>query len=82
VKKAGKKGYLAIKTNCGDLNVEMHCDKVPRTCDNFMKLCAKGYYDDTVFHRLIKNFMIQGGDPTGTGTGNFHSPNLRIIVTC
>ncbi|OXB62185.1 hypothetical protein ASZ78_015367, partial [Callipepla squamata] len=40
----------------------------PRTCENFIKLCKKNYYDGTVFHRSIRNFVIQGGDPTGTGT--------------
>ncbi|KAF7687255.1 RING-type E3 ubiquitin-protein ligase PPIL2 [Silurus meridionalis] len=64
-----KKGYVRIHTNKGDLNLELHCDKVPKACENFTKLCKKGYYDGTIFHRSIRNFMIQGGDPTGTGTG-------------
>ncbi|EDO30353.1 predicted protein [Nematostella vectensis] len=64
-----KKGYVRIQTTHGDLNLELHCEMVPKTCENFMKLCAKGYYENTVFHRSIKNFMIQGGDPTGTGRG-------------
>ncbi|KAL4223912.1 RING-type E3 ubiquitin-protein ligase ppil2 [Mactra antiquata] len=64
-----KKGYVRIVTNFGQLNLELHCDMVPKTCENFLKLCKKGYYNDTIFHRLIRNFMIQGGDPTGTGTG-------------
>lgn len=64
-----KKGYVRIVTNYGPLNLELHCDMVPKTCENFIKLCKKGYYNDTIFHRLIRNFMIQGGDPTGTGTG-------------
>lgn len=63
------KGYARLQTNLGNLNIELHCDIVPKTCENFVKLCQKGYYDDTTFHRSIKNFMIQGGDPTGTGTG-------------
>merc|ERR1712048_178488 len=50
-------------------NLELHTDIAPRTCDNFLRLCAKDYYDNTIFHRLIQNFMIQGGDPTGTGKG-------------
>ncbi|PIO32372.1 hypothetical protein AB205_0189110, partial [Aquarana catesbeiana] len=42
---------------------------IPKTCENFIKLCKKNYYDGTIFHRSIRNFVIQGGDPTGTGTG-------------
>eukprot|EP00898_Chlorokybus_atmophyticus_P000289 jgi/Chlat1/1260/Chrsp115S00758 len=64
-----KKGYVRLHTTHGDINVELHCDIVPRTCENFLTLCEAGYYDGVVFHRSIKNFMIQGGDPTGTGTG-------------
>ncbi|CAL5224657.1 g7376 [Coccomyxa viridis] len=64
-----KKAYMKLHTSCGDLNLELHCDMAPRTCENFLVLSESGYYRDTVFHRCIKNFMIQGGDPTGTGTG-------------
>ncbi|XP_072163471.1 RING-type E3 ubiquitin-protein ligase PPIL2-like [Diadema setosum] len=64
-----KKGYVRMTTNKGMLNIELRCDLVPKTCENFLKLCANGYYKGTKFHRSIKNFMIQGGDPTGTGTG-------------
>ncbi|CAH1802314.1 unnamed protein product [Owenia fusiformis] len=64
-----KKAYVRIITNKGMLNVELHSDMVPKTCENFLKLCQKGYYNGTIFHRSIRNFMIQGGDPTGTGTG-------------
>lgn len=64
-----KKGYVRLVTNLGNLNLEMHCESVPRTCDNFMTLCKRGYYDGTTFHRMIKHFMVQGGDPTGTGRG-------------
>ncbi|KPP69418.1 peptidyl-prolyl cis-trans isomerase-like 2-like, partial [Scleropages formosus] len=63
-----KKGYVRLHTNKGDLNLELYCDKVPKAGENFIKLCKKGYYDGTLFHRSIRNFMIQGGDPTGTGT--------------
>ncbi|KAM4858628.1 RING-type E3 ubiquitin-protein ligase PPIL2 isoform X2 [Urocitellus parryii] len=64
-----KKGYVRLHTNKGDLNLELHCDLTPKTCENFIKLCKKCYYDGTIFHRSIRNFVIQGGDPTGTGTG-------------
>lgn len=49
--------------------IELFCDNVPRTTFNFLALAASGYYDETVFHRNIKGFMLQGGDPTGTGKG-------------
>ncbi|XP_034949000.1 RING-type E3 ubiquitin-protein ligase PPIL2 [Chelonus insularis] len=64
-----KKGYVRLITNFGTLNLELHCDIVPKTCENFIKHCSNGYYDNTKFHRSIKNFMIQGGDPTNTGNG-------------
>ncbi|RIB09750.1 peptidyl-prolyl cis-trans isomerase-like 2 [Gigaspora rosea] len=63
------KGYVRIMTNLGNLNVELFCDKSPRTCFNFIMLSKQGYYNGIIFHRKIKNFMIQGGDPTGTGKG-------------
>lgn len=69
VRNPKKKGYARITTNVGDLNVELHCDVTPRTCENFIALAKVGYYENTVFHRSVRNFMIQGGDPSGTGTG-------------
>lgn len=53
-----KKGYVRLLTNFGLLNLELHCDQVPKTCENFIKLCAKGYYNNTRFHRSIRNFMV------------------------
>lgn len=64
-----KKGYVRLATNFGQLNFELYCDVTPKTCDNFIKHCLSGYYNGTKFHRSIRNFMIQGGDPTGTGLG-------------
>ena len=64
-----KKGYVQLLTSLGPLNLELHCKEAPKTCDNFLQLCKRGYYDKTIFHRLIKHFMVQGGDPTGTGKG-------------
>lgn len=64
-----KKGYVQLHTTHGDLNLELHCDITPRACENFITLCERGYYDGIAFHRSIRNFMIQGGDPTGTGKG-------------
>lgn len=64
-----KKGYVQLHTTHGDLNIELHCDITPRACENFITLCEQGYYNGVAFHRNIRNFMIQGGDPTGTGKG-------------
>ena len=64
-----KKGYVRIQTNLGALNLELYCDTVPKTSQNFITHCAKGYYDNTIFHRSIRHFMVQGGDPEGTGKG-------------
>lgn len=64
-----KKGYVQLQTTHGDLNIELHCDITPRTCENFITHCERGYYNGVAFHRSIRNFMIQGGDPTGTGKG-------------
>ncbi len=58
-----------IKTNHGTIRFELLEDEAPRTTDNFIKLAERGYYDGVIFHRVIKGFMIQGGDPTGTGRG-------------
>ncbi len=53
-----KKGYARLVTNVGPLNLELHCEYAPKTCENFIKLCQKGYYDGTKFHRSIKHFMV------------------------
>jgi len=60
---------VTLHTSLGDIKVEVFCDQVPLAAENFLGLCASGKYDNTVFHRNIKGFMIQGGDPTGTGRG-------------
>ena len=60
---------VTLHTNLGDLKIEVYCDTVPRTAFNFLALCASGYYDHTQFHRNVRGFMVQGGDPTGTGKG-------------
>ena len=58
-----------IHTNHGAIELELYPDDAPKTVDNFVKLAKDGFYDGVVFHRLIPDFMIQGGDPTGTGAG-------------
>ena len=73
-----------IETNHGTLEIELFEDRAPKTTKNFIDLAEKGFYDGVVFHRVIEGFMIQGGDPTGTGRGGpghtiedeFH-PELR-----
>ncbi len=65
-----KKQYKAtFKTEQGDFVIELYADKAPKTVNNFVFLARDGFYDNTTFHRVIKGFMAQGGDPTGTGTG-------------
>jgi cyclophilin family peptidyl-prolyl cis-trans isomerase len=58
-----------IKTNQGTIRFELLEDESPKTAENFRLLAEKGFYDGVIFHRVIKGFMIQGGDPTGTGRG-------------
>ena len=58
-----------LHTNHGAIEVELFDDDAPKTVQNFRKLAGDGFYDGVIFHRVIKDFMIQGGDPTGTGTG-------------
>lgn len=60
---------VTLHTNVGDLKLELFCDEVPKSTENFLALCASGKYDGTVFHRVIKGFLAQGGDPTNTGDG-------------
>ncbi|MGM9892391.1 peptidylprolyl isomerase [Limosilactobacillus sp.] len=58
-----------IKTRLGDITVQLFPKQAPKTVENFTKLAEQGYYDGVIFHRVIPDFMIQGGDPTGTGRG-------------
>ena len=77
---------VVIETNVGNIEVKLYPKKSPLAVENFVGLVKKGYYDGIIFHRVIKGFMIQGGDPTGTGIGgksiwgkefkNENSPNL------
>ena len=77
---------VVLKTNQGEITLRLFPKAAPKAVENFTKLAKKGYYDGTIFHRVIKGFMIQGGDPTGTGRGgesiwgkefkNEYAPNL------
>jgi cyclophilin family peptidyl-prolyl cis-trans isomerase len=58
-----------VRTNRGEIGLELFDDDAPGTVANFVKLSRDGFYDDVIFHRVIPDFMIQGGDPTGTGMG-------------
>ena len=63
------KFFANIKTTMGDMEIELFPDEAPKTVENFVELAKKDYYKGVIFHRVIENFMIQGGDPTGTGRG-------------
>ena len=74
-----------LHTNHGAIALELYDDDAPKTVDNFLKLARDGFYDGVIFHRVIPDFMIQGGDPTGTGTGGpgyqfEDEPNQHSIV--
>jgi cyclophilin family peptidyl-prolyl cis-trans isomerase len=65
-----KKSYFAVfHTDKGDITAQLFTDKTPKTVNNFVFLARQGFYNNTIFHRVISNFMVQGGDPTGTGRG-------------
>jgi peptidylprolyl isomerase len=64
-----KNPIAEMKTNQGTITLELYPDIAPKAVENFIKLSQKGYYNGVIFHRVIKGFMIQGGDPTGTGRG-------------
>ncbi|XP_054613872.1 spliceosome-associated protein CWC27 homolog isoform X2 [Dunckerocampus dactyliophorus] len=58
-----------MRTTAGDIDIELWSKETPKACRNFVQLCLEGYYDGTKFHRVVPEFIVQGGDPTGTGTG-------------
>ncbi|KAI8429699.1 hypothetical protein MSG28_000267 [Choristoneura fumiferana] len=60
---------VTLHTDVGDIKIELFCEHCPKTCENFLALCASNYYDGSLFHRNIKGFIVQTGDPTGTGKG-------------
>jgi len=63
------RGKVLLSTSIGDLDVELFADQCPKACRSFVQLCLDGYYDHCIFHRVVKGFMAQTGDPTGTGYG-------------
>lgn len=60
---------VCFETTSGEITFKLFPDIAPKACENFLGLVEKGYYDGIIFHRVIKDFMVQGGDPTGTGRG-------------
>jgi peptidylprolyl isomerase len=64
-----KDPIVVLETNQGNIEIKLFSAVAPKTCENFLGLIAKKYYDGIIFHRVIKGFMLQGGDPTGTGRG-------------
>jgi cyclophilin family peptidyl-prolyl cis-trans isomerase len=66
---AGKKYKADIETSAGTMKAELFAEEAPKTVNNFVFLAREGFYSGVIFHRVIKGFMIQGGDPTGTGSG-------------
>ena len=63
------KGKVVLNTTHGPLDIELWPKEAPKAVRNFVQLCLEGYYNHTIFHRIIKAFLVQAGDPTGTGTG-------------
>ncbi|KAG8678393.1 heme binding, partial [Ceratobasidium sp. 395] len=80
---------VTLGTNMGDITLELYWDHAPKTCNNFFELAKRGYYNGVLFHRIVADFMVQGGDPTGTGRGGTSiygpkfedeiSPELRFV---
>lgn len=62
-------GKVLLSTTVGDFDIELWSKEAPKACRNFVQLCMEGYYNGTIFHRIIPDFIAQGGDPTGTGDG-------------
>uniref|UniRef100_A0A2K5I4A6 Spliceosome-associated protein CWC27 homolog n=1 Tax=Colobus angolensis palliatus TaxID=336983 RepID=A0A2K5I4A6_COLAP len=60
---------VLLKTTAGDIDIELWSKEAPKACRNFIQLCLEAYYDNTIFHRVVPGFIVQGGDPTGTGSG-------------
>lgn len=69
IQEPSSQGKVLLVTTAGDFDVELWSREAPKACRNFVQLCLEGYYDGTIFHRVVPGFIVQGGDPTGTGTG-------------
>ncbi|KAK4474923.1 hypothetical protein MN116_002030 [Schistosoma mekongi] len=75
-------GKVILKTTVGEIEIELWSKETPKACRNFVQLCMEGYYDDTSFHRLVRGFIVQGGDPTGTGEGgeSIYGQPFKVIL--
>lgn len=73
------RGKVVLNTTCGPLDIELWPKEAPKAVRNFVQLCLEGYYDNTIFHRIIKDFIVQAGDPTGSGTGPFPLSYFHLI---
>jgi peptidyl-prolyl cis-trans isomerase SDCCAG10 len=72
-------GRVLVKTSMGPLDVELFAKETPQTCRSFIQLCLEGYYNNAIFHRVVKDFIIQTGDPTGTGTGGEAATDEGVV---
>lgn len=74
---------MLLNTTVGEVDIELWTREAPKACRNFIQLCMEGYYNGTIFHRIIKDFIAQGGDPTGTGEGgeSVYGKPFRVSVT-
>lgn len=72
-----------MKTTVGDIDIELWSKECPLACRNFVQLCMEGYYNGTIFHRVVKDFIVQGGDPTGTGEGgeSIYASSFKVFFT-
>lgn len=75
------KGKVLLKTTYGPIDIELWPKEAPKSVRNFVQLCLEGFYDNTIFHRIIKSFLVQAGDPTGTGTGK-QNLSFPLLVFC
>ncbi|KAL5016749.1 hypothetical protein ScPMuIL_006338 [Solemya velum] len=69
IKEPPTNGKVLLVTSAGEIEIELWSKEAPKACRNFVQLCMEGYYNQVIFHRVIKDFIVQGGDPTGTGEG-------------
>ena len=72
-------GRVLVKTTLGPLDIELFAKETPLTCRSFIQLCLEGFYDNVIFHRIVKDFIVQTGDPTGTGTGGEAATTTGVI---